>query len=121
MRFLLPVLLLFFAFATPPSYDEYNGGRPGYSFARLRLFTDSTYDFREDVHTMLHIRDRGTWKRDGIFFQLNSINRKGKTPRFPHFVKQQFDLNGDTLRFLPKNRGDADYYTVYYTFLKSHP
>lgn len=119
VTFFLTLSILALAAGLP--CDEYKGGRPGYSEASLRLCSDSTYLFYEHDHTGMRVHDRGRWSRYNNNFCLSSTRKNGKPARFPRFVRQEFSIKGDTLRFVPKNAEQAGYFFAYYTFVKSHP
>ncbi len=106
------------------SFDEYQGGRFGYSGVTLKLYNDSTYYYSEWNHTGRSIKDSGKWRMANKHYYLNSMTktrwtgRNGKSDKIFRFEMQQFIVTGDTLKLIPQNEKDADYYDKYYKLFK---
>jgi hypothetical protein len=105
-------------------FDEYQGGRFGYSGVTLKLYNDSTYYYSEWNHTGRSIKDNGKWKKINYLYYLNSTSktrwtgRNGKSDKIYRFEKQEFIITGDTLKFIPKDAKDNDYFDAYYKLYK---
>ena len=107
-------------------YNEYNGGRFGYSGVTIKLYSDSTYYYSEWNHTGQSINDNGKWTFQDERFQLQSSSRtrwtgrNSKSAKTYRFDMQEFTINGDTLKLVPKDITDNDYYETYYTLLQNN-
>ena len=105
-------------------FDEYQGGRFGYSNVTLKLFSDSTYYYSEWGHTGRSIKDSGKWGKTNKHFYLNSetktswTGRNGKSEKIYRFEMQKFTILGDTLKLIPKKHKDNDYFDAYYKLYK---
>jgi hypothetical protein len=122
-KYILPIffaVLLCSAKTEEKQFDEYRGGRSGYSSVTLRLYNDSTYHYSQWDHTRSTIEDNGKWKRISDHYCLNSTSktrrtwRGGKSDRFYRFEQQEFMITGDALQFVPKDAKDNDYFAEYY-------
>ena len=51
-------------------FDEYQGGRFGYSGVTLKLYNDSTYYYSEWNHTGRSKKDNGKWKKINYLYYL---------------------------------------------------
>ena len=105
-------------------FEEYQGGRYGYSGVNLKLYSDSTYYYSEWIHTGQSIKDSGKWKKINNHYYLNSISntkwtgRNGKSDKIYRFEMQEFTILGDTLKLIPKDQKDNDYFDAYYKLYK---
>lgn len=105
-------------------FDEYQGGRFGYSRVTLKLYNDSTYYYSEWNHTGRTIKDSGKWGKTSQYYYLNSktktrwTSRNGKSDKIFRFEMQQFTIIGDTLKLIPKDQKDNDYFEWYYKLYK---
>jgi len=105
-------------------FDEYQGGRFGYSGVTLKLYSDSTYYYSEWNHNGYSIEDNGKWGRKNGRFYLNSKYRTRwsgknvKSYKIYRFETQEFIISSDTLKFIPKDAKDNDYYNEYYKLYK---
>ncbi len=105
-------------------FDEYQGGRFGYSGMTLKLYNDSTYYYSEWNHTGSSIKDNGKWGKvnDNYFLSSKSKTRwngrNGKSDKIYRFEMQEFIITGDTLKLIPKDQKDKDYYEAYYKLYK---
>jgi hypothetical protein len=105
-------------------FDEYRGGRFGYSSVTIKLYNDSTYYYSEWNHTGRSIKDNGKWGKINDHYYLNSTSktrwtsRNGKSDKIYRFETQEFNITIDTLRFMPKDAKDNDYFDAYYTLYK---
>lgn len=96
----------------------YSGGRIGFSACHLKLYEDSTYYWREWTHAGLNLNDTGTWSElNGHFYLQSAIRRKQKATDIIRFEAQEFTVNGDTLRLIPKDPEEEDYYSEYFTLM----
>ncbi len=97
---------------------EYGGGRIGFSACHLKLYDDSTYYWHEWTHAGLNLNDTGTWSElNGHFYLQSAIKRKQKATDIIRFEAQEFTINGDTLRLIPKDPKQIDYYSEYFTLM----
>ena len=116
--------IIFCAAKDEKPFDEYQGGRYGYSKATLKLYSDSTYGYSEWIHTGSSIHDNGKWGKINHVYYLSSksktrwTGRHGKSDKAFRFEMQQFTITADTLKLIPKNEKDADFFDAYYTFYK---
>lgn len=105
-------------------FNEYKGGRLGYSRATLKLYADSTYYYSEWVHTGRSIKDNGKWGRSKNRYYLTSksktkwTGKSGTSNKIFRFEMQEFIILNDTLKMIPKNVTDCDYFESYYKFYK---
>ncbi len=105
-------------------FGEYRGGRFGYSGVTLKLYNDSTYCYSEWNHTGRSIKDNGKWGKTNDHYYLNSASktrwtgRNGKSKKTYRFHNQEFIITVDTLKFLPKEVKDNDYFDAYYKLYK---
>jgi hypothetical protein len=102
-------------------FTEYEGGRWGYSTTRIKLYSDSTYNYYESVNR-LYIKDEGIWKKDKKGFVLNSKKTRskstGNSSKKHRFKNQKFSITGDTLQLIPKEIEDISYYNAYYKMIR---
>lgn len=111
---------------TEKQFDEYKGGRYGFSGVTLKLYCDSTYYFSEWNHTGRSIKDIGRWGKINDNFYLVSDSKtkwslrwgKEYSKKTYRFTMQEFKIIGDTLKFIPKDSTDNDYYDEYYSLYK---
>jgi hypothetical protein len=105
-------------------FDEYHGGRFGYSGVALKLFSDSTYYYSEWNHTGRSIKDSGKWGKSNQYYYLNSnaktrwTGRTGKSDKIFRFEMQQFIIKGETIKLMPKDQKNNDYFEMYYKLYK---
>ena len=105
-------------------FEEYRGGRFGYSVVTIKLYNDSTYYYSEWNHTGHSIKDNGKWGKINNCYYLNSksktkwTGRNGKSKRIYRFEMQEFILSSETLKFIPKEALDIDYFDTYYKLYK---
>ncbi|MBK8673224.1 MAG: hypothetical protein IPN93_09600 [Bacteroidetes bacterium] len=105
-------------------FDEYLGGRFGYSVVNIKLYNDSTYYYSEWNHTGRSIKDNGKWKKINDHYYLSSTSktrwtgRNGKSNKIYRFESQEFNITNDTLRLIPKVAKDQAFFDSYYTFKK---
>jgi hypothetical protein len=105
-------------------FDEYQGGRFGYSGVTLKLYSDSTYYYSEWNHAGQSIKDSGKWGKTNQHFYLNSetktrwTGRNGKSDKIYRFKMQKFTILGDTLKLIPKDQKDNDYFDAYHKLYK---
>jgi hypothetical protein len=117
-------VILCSARADKKQFDEYQGGRFGYSGVTLKLFSDSTYYFSEWNHTGRSIKDSGKWGKTNQYHYLNSntktrwTGRNGKSDKIFRFEMQQFTIKGDTIKLMQKDQKDNDYFDMYYKLYK---
>jgi|694.fasta_scaffold148540_2 hypothetical protein len=105
-------------------FDVYQGGRFGYSLVTLKLYSDSTYYYSEWNHTGRSIKDNGKWGRIYDHYYLTSksktrwTGRNGKSDKIFRFETQEFIMMSDTIKFIPKDAKDNDYFDAYYKLYK---
>jgi hypothetical protein len=105
-------------------FDVYQGGRFGYSGVTLKLYSDSTYYYSEWNHTGRSIKDNGKWGRRYDHYYLTSksktrwTGRNGKSDKIFRFETQEFIMMSDTIKFIPKDAKDNDYFDAYYKLYK---
>lgn len=105
-------------------FDVYQGGRFGYSGVTLKLYFDSTYYYSEWNHTGRSIKDNGKWGRRYDHYYLTSksktrwTGRNGKSDKIFRFETQEFIMMRDTIKFIPKDAKDNDYFDAYYKLYK---
>ncbi|HNL06356.1 MAG TPA: hypothetical protein PKH93_02210 [Chitinophagales bacterium] len=125
------IAILCSAITNEKLFEEYVGGRFGFSGITIKLYNDSTYYCSEWNHTGRSIKDNGKWGKIDNHYYLNSISktrwtgRGGKSKRLYRFDVQEFIIHGDTLKFIPKNAEDIRYnaediryYDLYYKLYK---
>ncbi len=124
-KYLLIIFLaiIFCAAKHEKTFDEYHGGAFGHSGLTLRIYHDSTYSYSEWNDAGGRVNDNGKWGKRNQYYYLNSIKterNKGnrKSRRILRFEMQQFTITADTLKLIPNNEKDADYFDAYYTFYK---
>ncbi len=105
-------------------FDEYLGGRFGYSVVNIKLYNDSTYYYTEWNHTGRSIKDNGKWDKINDRYYLNSKSKIkwnshiGRSNKINRFESQEFIISNDTLRFVPKEGKDIEYFDLNYSLLK---
>ena len=118
------VIVLYSFISEQKQFVEYHGGRMGFSGVSLKLFNDSTYSYSEWNHTGRSIIDNGKWGRVNEKYFLNSSSmtrwktRKGKSDKIYRFQSQEIVFTGDTLKFIPINDEEKDYYDDYYRLFR---
>lgn len=126
-RYILMIGLIAILCAARPEekrFDEYQGGRFGYSGIVLKLYSDSTYYYSEWNHSLGVLKDAGKWGKANQNYYLNSkgktirTGRTGSSQEHFHFEMQPFKITGDTVKFVPKDEKDVDYFDAYYTLYK---
>jgi hypothetical protein len=125
-KFIIIILLtiLFCSFIKDEiPFQEYEGGRSGYSEVAIRLYSDSLYYYYEWVHTGEYIKDEGIWKKINQKCFLNSTSTKysgrgHKSKKQLRFKMQEFAINNNTLKFISADNNDKEFFEIYYSFLK---
>jgi hypothetical protein len=103
--------------------ETYNGGRFGYVYTTLFIYSDSTYQYSEFVHSGRSIDDFGKIENLNGKTYLNSIKtktefRKGKSSKKLHFKKQKIKINGDTLFIIPEKDKSPETLKLFYTLIR---
>ena len=103
--------------------ETYNGGRFGYVYTTLFIYSDSTYQYSEFVHSGRSIDDTGEIKNLNGKIYLNSIKtktefRKGKSSKKLHFKEQEIRINGDTLFIIPVKSKSPETLKLFYTLTR---
>ena len=92
------MILLSYAQQNKTILKDYVGGREGYSFVRLILYSDSTYKFTERFDFPGIQVDSGTWSLSKEVLRLDSFKSKNKM-----FNESTFSImNGQLFLFDPK-------------------
>lgn len=104
-------------------FQEYEGGRSGYSQVAIRLYSDSLYYYYEWVHTGEYIKDIGTWKKINQKYFLNSTSTKytgrgHKSKKELRFQMQEFVIKNNSLKFISEDINDKEFFDIYFSFLK---
>jgi len=103
--------------------ETYNGGRFGYTYTTLYIYSNDTYVFSEFVHTGRTVDDNGTLEKLNGKTYLNSTKtktkfRKGKSSKELRFIKQEIKINGDTLLIIPKKQTSPEVIKQFYTLIR---
>ncbi len=103
--------------------ETYNGGRFGYVYTTLFIYSDSTYQYSEFVHSGRSIDDFGKIKSFNGKTYLNSIKtktkyRKGKSSKKKYFKKQEIKIKGDTLFIIPEKLKSTETLKLFYTLTR---
>lgn len=127
----MKILFLIIAFLLPIScfcqiWEEYQGGRHGYSSVRLTLNSDSTYQYYEWFHTRASRRDTGRWEKKEkyliltstvqSFWQSPTVQQK-KIKKEYLFKNDKFQLEDTILKMYSEKRKDS-FNVLYYTLRK---
>jgi hypothetical protein len=105
-------------------FAEYQGGRFGYDYLTLKIYTDSTYYFDRWTHNQVSVKDYGNWNKSNDTIYFNS-KRTLTESRFPknksnkkHFSNIGFIIKNDTLQRISKVKNKAEYNKVIFTLIK---
>lgn len=105
-------------------YSEYKGGRFGYDYLTLKIYSDSTYYFDRWTHNQVSVKDYGNWKKRNDTIYLKSIKSFTES-RFPknkskkkYFENVGFVIKKDTLLKINNDRREAEYNKATFTLIK---
>jgi hypothetical protein len=120
MRKVISLLFLIavcgFTQVDPKVHREYVGGRPGFSYARLVLYTDSTYFFHERFDFPGVTKDSGQWKITDHILTLSSAT---KPRRKRMFDNKSFKIQ-DGVVYLFDLKQDSTFNKLYRTLREKH-
>ncbi|SFJ69729.1 hypothetical protein SAMN05443431_1361 [Olleya namhaensis] len=97
------------------NFAEFKGGRFGYDYLTLRIYSDSTYYFDRWSHNQVSVKDYGKWNLQNDTLNLNSTESLTES-RFPkrkskkkHFVNVKFSIQNDTLKLYSDSKINNEY------------
>ena len=123
LTIVLTIILLCSFIKDNKPFEEYEGGRLGYSSVDIKLYSDSTYSYYEWVHTGDYTYDKGNWQKVNEKYFLNSTSTKykgkhGKAKKPLRFKMQGFIIKDKNLKFIPTDSNDTFYYDMYYSLFR---
>ncbi|SFU72646.1 hypothetical protein SAMN05216480_11679 [Pustulibacterium marinum] len=95
---------------------EFKGGRFGYEYLTLKIYSDSTYYFDRWTHNRVSVKDFGKWNMQNDTLNLNSTKsltgswfQKRKSKK-KYFVNVKFSIKNDTLKLYLNSNTENELY-----------